>query len=350
MSDSHALLAAAWTTGDTTPLLLLTDLLDERTDHDTAELIRLTAAEAVTARHSPDRTRRLKQLRDAAWKRARTTAWPDMAVQPDTSAAGFSRRPDPSSPARETIVVRPARQTIHRLAVELDEGDEVIRFHTGVELLRRVLPPATAEFIRSGRDLWGASLAFSIEHDYFPLPDGWRADPAPALAERHRRIDAALAPAAVAVADLPSDLVPTVAWVLAEYLTSRVRRARGGEVVAGAHLFVFREGHWHHAASLDPRDAGRATELLRRRVRWERGRGVMAGLLVRVADDGRATARKLVWPGPGGAERETSNLTGVTATWPAAEFRRVAGELGVDEAAFVADTPEKLRGLFAVAS
>ena len=127
MSDAHSLLAAAWQTGDTTPLLALADLLDEQTDHDTAELIRLTAAAAVTARHSPDRTRRLKQLRDAAWKRARTTAWPDMAVQPDTSAAGFSRRPDPSSPARETIVVRPDRQTIHRLTAELDGGDEVIR-------------------------------------------------------------------------------------------------------------------------------------------------------------------------------------------------------------------------------
>jgi uncharacterized protein (TIGR02996 family) len=344
MSDSHSLLAAAWQTGDTTPLLVLADLLDEHADHDAAELIRLTAADARTARHSPDRGRRLKQLRDGAWQRIRETDWPDMAVQPDTGTAGFSRRPDSSSPARESIAVRPERGTIHRLRVDLEGGDEVIRSHAGEEVLRRELPPHAAAFLGRGGDIW-ASLVFAIEHDYFPLPDGWRADPEPALAARRRRMEAALRPALLPVTELPAELVPFVGWVLAEYLAGRSRRARAGEVVPGAHLFAFRGGRWHHAASLEARDSGRATELLRRRVRWERGRGVLAGLLVRVADDGRVTARKLVWFA-GGGERETVNLTGVAATLGADEFRRVAGEIEADEAEFVLDTSDKLRGPF----
>lgn len=213
-------------------------------------------------------------------------------------------------------------------------------------MLRRELPTATAAFIRGGNDICGASLAFSIEHDYFPLPDGWRAAPTPALTARQQRMEAALAPALVPVADLPPELVPFVGWALAEFLANRPRRARSGEPVPGAHLFVFREGRWHHAASLDSRDTGRAVELLRRRVRWERGRGVLAGLLVRVADDGRATARKLVWFGTGGVEQETTNLTGVAATLATDEFRRAATALGADEQTFVLDTTEKLRGLF----
>jgi uncharacterized protein (TIGR02996 family) len=348
MSDAHSLLAACWTTGDTTPLLVLADLLDERADHDTAELIRLTAADARTARHSPDRGRRLKQLRDGAWQRVRATAWPDMAVQPDTGTAGFSRRPDASSPARESIAVRPERGTIHRLRVDLEGGDEVVRSHAGEELLRRELPPHAAAFLGRGGDIW-ASLVFAVEHDYFPLPDGWRADPEPALAARQRRMEATLSPALIAVTELPAELVPFVGWVLAEYLAGRSRRARGGEAVPGAHLFVFRGGRWHHAASLDPRDSGRAAELLRRRVRWERARGGLAGLLVRVADDGRLTARKLVWFADG-AERETVNLGGVTATLGAEEFRQAAGEIGADEPTFVLDGPEKLRGLFTSAT
>jgi uncharacterized protein (TIGR02996 family) len=152
MSDAHALLQAVWDTGEQTPLLALADLLDERGDHDAAGLIRLTVADATTARQSADRTRRLKQLRDNAWKRARTAPWPDMAVQPDTSASGFSRRPDPSSPTRETIVVRPERRIVHWLRVDLDGSDEVIRSGAGLELLRRELPPATLEFVRRGSD------------------------------------------------------------------------------------------------------------------------------------------------------------------------------------------------------
>lgn len=352
MSDAHALLQAVWGAGELTPLLALADLLDERGEHDDAELIRLTVADATTARQSADRTRRLKQLRDKAWKRARATPWADVAVQPDTSASGFSRRPDPSSSLRETIVVRPERRTVHWLRADLDGGEEVIRSRAGVELLRRELPPATLEFVQRGSDLWGASLGFAIEHDYFPLPDGWQTAPAPALADRQRRMETALAPALIPVAELPATLVPFVAWVLAEYLTNRVRRARGGEPVPGAHLFVFGHGTacWRHAAALGTQDSGRAAEFLRRRLRWERGRGGVAALLVRVADDGRVTARKLVWFRPAGGEQETPSLTAAAASLSGAEFGRIATELALDTGAterFMADTPDKLRGLFA---
>jgi uncharacterized protein (TIGR02996 family) len=354
MTDAHALLQAVWETGERTPLLALADLLDERGDHAAAALIRLTVADATTARHSGDRTRQLKQLRDDAWKRAKAAPWPDMAVRPDNSASGFSRRPDLSSPTRETIVVRPERRIVHWLRVELDGSEEVVRSRAGLELLRRELPPATIEFVRRGSDIWGASLGFAIEHDYFPLPDGWQAAPAPALADRQHRMETALAPALIPIAELPADLVPVVAWVLAEYLTNRVRRARGGEPVPGAHLFVFDPGAggWRHAA-LGARDSGRAADFLRKRLRWERGRGIAAGLLVRVADDSRVTARKLVWFRPTGGERETPTLTAAAASLSGTAFGRVASELALNAGAaerFVADTPEKLLGLFAGAA
>jgi uncharacterized protein (TIGR02996 family) len=98
MSDAHSLLAACWTTGDTTPLLVLADLLDEQADHDTAELIRLITADSRTARSDRTRDRRLRQLRDQVWKRIKQTAWPDRSVQGDGGAASFSRRPDPAGP------------------------------------------------------------------------------------------------------------------------------------------------------------------------------------------------------------------------------------------------------------
>ena len=79
---------------------------------------------------------------------------------------------------------------------------------------------------------------------------------------------------------------------------------------------------------------------------------MVAGLLVRVADDGRVTARKLIWLGPEGEVRETANLLRAGDTLPAADFGRPLADFdgGVPaevEAAFVADTVEKLRALFA---
>lgn len=348
MSDAHALLQAAWETGDLLPLLALADLLDESDGHDTADLIRLTAAEASTARHSADRARRLKRLRGEAWKSVTSTSWPEVAVQPDTSAAGFSRRADPLYPIRETIVVRPEWRTIHWLRGALNGTDEVISSRTGLELLRRESPPATIDFIRRRWDLWGASLGFTIEEDYFPLLAGWQANAGPALSDRRRRMETALLPALVMVADLPLEIVPFMAWVLTEYLTSRLRRTRGGELVPGAHIFTFRlPSGWRHAAAVENRDSGKAVTLLRRRLRWERNRGVLAALLVRVSDDHSVTARKLVWHLAAG-ERETANLPISTATLSEPEFRRVAEELhlGADAAAgFVAATPDRLLGL-----
>ena len=344
MSDSHSLLAAAWQTGDTPPLLVLADLLDERADHDTAELLRLITADSRTARNDRTRDQRLRGLRDQVWKRIKGTAWPDMAVQGSGGAASFSRRPDPNLPDRHHIVVRPDRRTLHWLRVELHGEDERVRNHEGIELLRRRLPAEALNFVRRRGDLYMGG-GFTLVHDFFPVPTG-PADHAAAFEEWSRQFEAAVEPALLPVQDLPAELVPFVAWVLAEHLADRPRRARSGEPVPGAHLFMFRGGRWQHAASLEPRDSGRAAELLRRRVRWERDRGVGARLLLRVADDGRLAARKLFWLGPGGAERETANLGGVTATLPAWEFRRVAIELGADETGFLLDTPEKLRGLF----
>lgn len=343
MSDAHSLLAAAWATGDTTPLLVLADLLDEQSDHDTAELIRLITADSRTSRSDRTRDRRLRGRRAGIWKQITQTAWADMAIEGTHGAASFSRRPDPAGPDREYLMVRPDRGTILHLRVELDGRDEVVRGRDGTELLRRRLGGQSLENLRRRGDLYTGS-GFGLVHHFFPVPAG-PADHAAAFEEWSRQFEAAVEPARLPVCDLPAELVPFVAWVLAEHLADRPRRARSGEPVPGAHLFAFREGRWHHAASLDLRDSGRAAGLLRRRIRWERNRGVAAGLLVRVADDGRLTARKIVWFA-GGVERETANLSGVVATLAADEFRRVAGEIGADDVTLVLDTPEKLRGLF----
>ena len=254
-------------------------------------------------------------------------------------------------PDREHIVVRPDRRTLHRIRVELDRDDEVVRTRDGRDLLRRRLPPDTLAFLRERGDLYW-SPAFSIGHDYFPFPDGWQADPTVAEAEQLRRLEAALAPAAIPVTDLPGELVPFVAWTLCEYVMDRGRRARDGAVVPGAHIFLFglADG-WRHAQSLENREAGRAAALLRQRFRRDvnGGRGVLAALLVRVADDGRVVARKLVWLGDDGHDRESPNLSGATATLSAAEFRRAADDMEMDDEVagrFVLGDETRLRGVF----
>jgi hypothetical protein len=83
---------------------------------------------------------------------------------------------------------------------------------------------------------------------------------------------------------------------------------------------------------------------------------VVAGLLVRVADDGRTAARKLVWLGRADEVRETADLPGADDTLSAADFGSALADLAragqeederqALEAAFVADTPERLRELF----
>jgi hypothetical protein len=260
-------------------------------------------------------------------------------------AAGFSRRPAPARPDREHLIARPDRRTVHHWLLGLDGEDEVVRTRGGAEVLRRRLPPAALDYVRRRGDLY-LRAGFAAAHDYFPLAEGWPADPAAAEAEQVRRFEAAVEPALIPVTDLPAELVPFVAWVLAEYLADRPRRARAGEPVPGAHLFLFRGGRWHHAASLDPGDFGRAAELLRRRFRRERDRGVTAGLLVRVADGGRVAARKLVWAGTDGGGRETGNLRAAAATLGADDFLSAAADLGVDPGPFVLDSVAALRNLF----
>lgn len=186
------------------------------------------------------------------------------------------------------------------------------------------------------------------------MPAGWQAGAEAALAERDRRVDEALAPAEVGVSHLPAELVPRVAWILCEFLCDRRRRARGGQAVPGAHAFLFRpaDGGWRHAQSFENRESGRGVGLLRQRFRrnLNGGRGVLAGLLVRVADDGGIAARKLVWIDRDGHDRESPNLPPrPAATVPAAEFRRAADDVEMDPAVaeqFVLDDDSKLRGLF----
>jgi hypothetical protein len=161
--------------------------------------------------------------------------------------------------------------------------------------------------------------------------------------------------------DLPGELLPYVAWALAEHAWDRRRRARGGHLVPGAQVFVFCTGPmaWRHDEAVENRNAGKAVAVLRSRFRVRAlvarprpGEGaVVVGLLLRVADGGRVTARKLVWLGPGGEERETANLRRTGETLPAEDFGRALADLdgGVPEeaeAAFVADTAERLRALF----
>jgi len=309
-------------------------------------------AEAGTSRHSGERSARLKQLREDAWRRVKNTAWPNMAVQGNAGAATFSRRLNPDRPDREHVVVRPDRRTLHRFRVELDGDDEVVRTRDGRELLRRRLLPDTLAFIAERGDLYW-SAGFSIGHDHFPFPDGWQTDPAAAEAEQLRQLEAALAPAAIPVMDLPGQLVPFVAWTLCEFLMDRGRRASEGQVVLGAHMLLFHpaDGGWRHCQSLENREAGRAVALLRQRFRRDvnGGRGVLAGLLVRVADDGRVAARKLVWIGHDGNDRESPNLSGATATLSAAVFRRAADDIEMDDEVaerFVLGDEARLRGVF----
>ena len=80
MTDAHALLQAAWDTRDLAPLLILADLLDERADAEAAELIRLTVAEASTARSSSIHTRRLVRLQEQAWASVRASGWPSRST------------------------------------------------------------------------------------------------------------------------------------------------------------------------------------------------------------------------------------------------------------------------------
>ncbi len=347
MSNAHGLLQAAWEKADTLPLLVLADCLDEADEPDAAELIRLTVADATTARHSTERTRRLRHLRNNCWNQITKTEWSEMAVQPDTSSACFSRRVDINT--REFVLVRPERGKLYWLRAGFESPHKVIRTRGGDELLRRVLPQPMADVFARGRDQWGASLGFSLEHDHFPLPANWQANPDQFLATRQRQFETALAQAEIGVADLPPVLVPFVAWVLTDCRTSRVRRTRSGEPVPGAHIFCFSTsgGVWRHGSAVGSRESGKAVTLARQRLRRDRGRGVEAVLLVRVCDGGAITARKLIWYN--GTEQETANLASPAASLGPLDFGRAAADLHLAAEArqsFVVNDENKLRALF----
>ena len=277
MSDAKALLAAAWATGDLTPLLALADLLDEQDNPDFAELLRLTIAEGQTARCDQTRFQRLLQLQEEMRERIRQHAWPDLAMESGI-AMSFSRRPDPSRHEREHIVVRADRQTLHRLRSEVEGRDEVLSTQHGEELARCLLIPDRLAALQKRSDTYWAA-AFTLADNFFPLSHHLGNRKA-AQAEQLLRFETAVAPARIAIADLPCELVPFVAWLLADHAADKPRRVGNGEVVPGAHIFVFKNWAWRHAAALDNRDSGRAANLLRQRLRAERWRGVSAGLLV----------------------------------------------------------------------
>ncbi len=343
MSDAKALLAAAWATGELTPLLVLADMLDEQNHPDFAELLRLTIAEGQTARHNLTRHQRLQQLRTDAVDRLHHLAWPDMAILPG-AAMSFSRRTESAHPDREHIVVRADRHTIHWFRSELDGQDEVIRTRHGDELLRcRLTPERKLIVLRRSRRY--SAAAFTVVDDFFPISDN-PADRKGAEAEQLRLFEAALAPAQMAVEDLPTQLVPFIAWLLAQHAADRTRRVKVGEMVPGTHLFIFRNGAWRYEESPHNKDYGRADELLSQRLRREARQGGLVGLLIRLDDNGRITARKLIWIGADGRTRGTATLKGAASTLPVSAFQQVVDELGLQESSFVLDSPEKLRALF----
>jgi len=343
MSDLKALLAAAWSTSDLTPLLALADMLDEQADPGTAELLRLTIAEGQTAKHNFTRHRRLQHLRADAWDRRQDLPWPDLAVLPG-AAMSFSKLIELAWPNREQILVRADRHTIHWFRSEMDGSDEVIRTHQGDELLRCRLSNER-NLIAWKRCHNYEATAFTLVEDFFPV-SGTTTDRKAAEAEQLRLFEAAVAPAQIAVIDLPTELVPFVAWLLADHAADRTRRVNEGEVVPGTHLFIFRNGSWRYDESLHSRDFGRADEVLRQRLCREDRHEVTVGLLVRLLDDGTITARKLLWLGADGRRQETANLKGAASTLPGSAFQQVAVQFKLDEAAFVVDTPEKVRALF----
>jgi hypothetical protein len=149
---------------------------------------------------------------------------------------------------------------------------------------------------------------------------------------------------------------------LAEYLWDKQHRARCGQVVPGAHVFLFctEAMAWRHAEAIENRNSEAAAAILRNRFRMRTLHAfrtlsegaVVAGLLVRVADDGRIAARKLVWLSSANEVRETANLPRAGDILPAEDFHLALTDLegsvpAAAAATFVLDTPEKLRTLFA---
>jgi uncharacterized protein (TIGR02996 family) len=172
MTRAHAFLRAAWESGEVVHLLVYADWLDEQGDTDTAELLRLTVEEASTARYCKERTRRLKQLRDK---------------------------------------VLEGLKAVHRLVVNVEGRQDVVRNNAGQELLRRLLPRRLLQGIREKRfgpweAWWQRTLSFE-SFDTLPRP----------------QMEELLAGAAVPLSDLPTELAPYVCCLLCEHAAQGIR-------------------------------------------------------------------------------------------------------------------------------
>lgn len=363
---------------DTDILLICSDWLTDQGDP-SGELLRLVAAEGGINGHSKVQPARLQRLRDEALEAVNKTAWTDKLLW-RPAAASFSRRPDSSRPGREWIVLRLDRHTIHWFSTEVEGGDEVIRTRHGQELLRHPLSAVTLESLRRGEDIF-RHYPLQFSGRYFPQLVAWEdnlkairaerrrslAEQGQMVAEQGRLVERALAPAAISAADLPIELQACLAWLLMEYACDRRRRARAGQIVPGAHIFLFwtDTASWRHEEAVESWKVRKAAGVLRHRLRllasrrWpiQGGQPSLAGLLVRVSDHGRITARKLAWLYPDNVFRETANLYGAGATLSGDHFRQVLADLDVVLAglggdhsrfqdAFIVDTQDKLRGLF----
>jgi len=255
----------------------------------------------------------------------------------------FSRRPRDTLPDREFILVQADRQTVNRFRFEVDGEDELIRTQGGVELLRRRCEASTLSLLHNQPYLYASALI--LAQDFFPI-SGQPADREAAKTEQLRLFERALAPTQIAIGDLPEELLPFVAWLLADHIANRTRWGNDGEIIPGTHLFIFRDGAWQCDESLHHRNLARAGKWLTQRLRRETRQGVLMGLLIRLDDYDRLTARKLMWIGADGRTRQTANLKGVASTLPGAAFQQLADELRLQEPGFVLDTPEKIRALF----
>jgi uncharacterized protein (TIGR02996 family) len=314
--------------------LIFADWLEENGDGNTAELLRLIVAESNSARHVPARLSRSNELRDEAHRRMRATNWFLLSVQENRGGARFTRHLVADNPSWDYLAVCFVRRLIRHARVSLDGDHWVMNTREDLPLVRQPLERYEVERIRAG------------QRGSFPRFD---------LLGKAKNLGRASIP----VADLPEELVVPVAWLLCEYLCDKQRRVRAGQVVPGTHFFAFCAGEtvWRHARIVDNREADQAESLLRERFRSRslfdgvspKGSTPLAGLLVRVSDQERITADKLIWV-RGHLVKETSDLPPrADATLPEGSFHDALVDLKLNAAAaaaFDVAAPERLRELF----
>lgn len=348
MSELHAMLAAAWDAGeDTLPLLVLTDMLEERDNPDLAELVRLHVAEATTAAHGRRWIARKAELERGVWERTRRLSWDTIFDPIEGGAALFLR--DQTQNGGSFLIARPDTRSVHQLEIECDGRDEIVRSRCGAELLRCPLSPLpSSDPSTPAPRYWDGALDY--EGDRFLFPARWH-DDAPSRLHPWGPTGR-FAPARVSFHDLPAETLPFVALKLCEYRTDRGRLAREGRVVPGAHLFLFRAaGGWQLLKTLASHTAARGATLVVQEFQRERygDAGVVAGLLIRVAADLQVVARRLVWAHGEWVYNTPALPSRPDGTLPAEDFHAAAAMSLLDDATaerFVLDTPDKLRGLF----